>query len=196
MYPDLYLIRHGQSVWNREGRLQGRFDSPLTETGRAQARALAPYVASLDAARLSSPQGRAVETARILFGEDFTTDTRLAEINIGDFAGRLTQDLLNDHPQIFDGDPLDWYDRAPGGEHFAGLAARVADFLDGLRQPAIIVTHGVTLRMLRVTAMGQPLDQIGALPLEQGSVHVIRSGLHETWRPDPARGLASAGVTR
>ncbi|MDB2552014.1 histidine phosphatase family protein [Paracoccus sp. (in: a-proteobacteria)] len=196
MYPDLYLIRHGQSVWNREGRMQGRLDSPLTETGRGQARRLAPLVASIEGIWLSSPQGRAVETATILFGAgNFATDPRLAEIDVGEFSGRRIEESRRDHPEIFAGHRLAWYDRAPGGEHFAGLAARVSDFLHGLPGPAVIVTHGITLRMLRIVAMARPLCELGSLPVEQGRMHVIRAGRHQTWRPEGGQqGLAPGGA--
>ena len=187
MYPDLYLIRHGQTEWNREGRLQGLLDSPLTDLGRDQARALAGLVGGIPAHRISSPQGRAVETARLLFGgEDFTTDARLAEIDIGAFTGHLFDDLRSAHPAVFHGARLAWYDRAPGGEHFAGLHARAAAFLDALPGPAVVVTHAITLRMLRSLAMGGGLDMLDAFPVEQGAVHVVRAGRHEIRRPAQA----------
>ena len=65
--PDLYLMRHGQTVWNAEGRLQGRMDSPLTALGRAQARRQAQLVQGISATRYASTAGRAVETARIVY---------------------------------------------------------------------------------------------------------------------------------
>src|SRR5688572_21431497 len=60
MFPDLYLMRHGQTEWNLAGRLQGLRDSPLTARGIAQARRQARLIADIGAARYSSPQGRAV----------------------------------------------------------------------------------------------------------------------------------------
>ena len=75
--PDLYLMRHGQTVWNAEGRLQGRMDSPLTALGRAQARRQAQLVRGIDAARYASNAGRAVETAGIVYGgQDFRQGAR------------------------------------------------------------------------------------------------------------------------
>lgn len=192
--PDLYLMRHGQTAWNAEGRMQGRLDSPLTDLGRQQARAQAGLLTGLDGdlLRISSPQGRAVASARIVFGgRPFATDPRLAEIDIGAFSGQLIADLRRRHPAIFLGDRLAWYDRAPGGEHFAGLRARVAAFLDDLPGPAIIVTHGITLRMLRLVATGGPISALGDLPVQQGAVHVLRAGRHETWLPE---GVAPAGL--
>ncbi len=178
-WPDLYLMRHGETRWNAEGRLQGRLDSPLTELGRIQAQRQAHLIRNIDAARFSSTAGRAVETAAIVFaGQDFHRDARLQEIDIGAFAGRLWRDLCIEHPEVTAGGWLDWYDRAPGGELFAGLEARARDFLDGLRGPALIVTHGITLHMLRLIAMDLPMSRLGELPVTQGALHIVSAGRH------------------
>lgn len=178
-WPDLYLMRHGQTQWNAEGRLQGRQDSPLTDLGRRQAQRQAQLVQGLAGTRYASTAGRAIETARIVFaGDDFHRDARLHEIDIGAFTGRLWQDLVAEHAEIAAGGWLDWYDRAPGGEHFAGVEVRVRDFLGDLRGPALIVTHGITLHMLRLVAMDLPLSQLGAIPVRQGALHIVSGGQH------------------
>ncbi|WCR14639.1 histidine phosphatase family protein [Paracoccus seriniphilus] len=193
--PDLYLMRHGQTFWNVEGRLQGRLNSDLTPRGRQQAADLAAIIRSIDAPCFSSPQGRALETARIAFeGREFRVDSRLAEIDVGEFTGMRLADLRQSHPAIFIND-LDWYDQTPSGEHFTELHARCRDFLADLNGPALIVTHGVTLRMLRLLAMGWPLSRLGELTVEQGALHVIRERNHQIWRKtclQRSRGLDSA----
>ena len=177
--PDLYLMRHGQTVWNAEGRLQGRMDSPLTALGRHQARRQAQLVQGIDAARYASNAGRAVETAGIVYGgRDFRQDARLHEIDIGEFTGRAWADLCAAHPEITSGGWLDWYDRAPGGELFAGVEARAREFLADLGGPALIVTHGITLRMLRLIAMDLPMSRLGEMPVMQGALHVVSGGQH------------------
>ena len=89
MVPDLWVMRHGETEWNVAGRLQGRSDSALTARGRAQAARQARLVAAIRGKRVSSPQGRACDSARIVFaGQAFATDPRLAEICIGDWTGR------------------------------------------------------------------------------------------------------------
>ena len=179
--PDLYLMRHGQTEWNAQGRLQGRQDSPLTPLGVAQARRQAWILRDLAAlSRHASPAGRAQQTARIVFaGADFASDARLHEIDIGSFTGLTGPALRAAHPALFTHGPLHWYDHAPGGEHFAGLQARVRAFLRDLDGPALIVTHGVTLRMLRLEAMGLPLDRLAEMPVLQGAVHRVSRGRHE-----------------
>jgi len=181
-FPDLYLLRHGQTEWNVEGRLQGRMDSPLTARGIAQAERQAELLRGLapDLLRYSSTAGRALQTARIVFGaQDFTQDARLQEIDVGGFTGAREADLRLSHPALFCDDPLGWYDRTPGGEHLADLARRVRGFLDGLHGPAIVVTHGITLRMIRQIAMAEPAADLGGRPVHQGAIHLVRGGAED-----------------
>ncbi|MGA0615993.1 histidine phosphatase family protein [Paracoccus sp. KR1-242] len=185
VWPDLYLLRHGQTEWNVQSRLQGRLDSPLTALGIAQARRQAEMVADLpnDLACFSSTAGRALQTAHIaLAGRDFRKDERLLEIDVGDFTGEREADLRAAHPAIFYGHPLAWYDLSPGGEDFAALKARVLDFLSELSGPSVIVTHGITLRMIRQLAMGIPMERIADLPVMQGALHCIRGGAEQVLR--------------
>lgn len=175
MVPDLWVMRHGETEWNVARRMQGRSDSALTARGRAQAARQAELVAGIDAARLASPQGRACETARIVFaGQPFATDLRLAEICVGDWTGRIADELRAEAPAAFAGTRLGWYDHAPGGEGFPGLRARVRDLLADLCGPTIIVTHGITLRMIRAELTGEDLH--ADVHFDQGAVHLIRSG--------------------
>nr|WP_256447509.1 histidine phosphatase family protein [Paracoccus sp. C2R09] len=169
------MIRHGETTWNRAGRLQGAMDAPLTARGVAQAHKLAVLVRSLPGRRFCSPQGRAQATADIAFGPGFTTDERLREIGIGAFAGLLLTDLRRDHPHLFTND-LSWYDRCPDGEGFEALARRCRSFLGDLDGPAVILTHGITLRMLRLLVLGLPMDRISDGDAGQGRVHLLRGG--------------------
>lgn len=181
--PDLYLMRHGETRWNAEGRLQGQLDSPLTQRGLRQARWQAELVADVRAKRLASPQGRAVATAQIVFGNrGFQTLTALAEIGLGRFAGQRLDLLQRDHSGVFAAEGLGWYDRVPGGEGFVALAARCCELLAALEGPALIVGHGITLRMIWALAMGRCVTQLDEAPLEQGRVLVLRNGRSEVWR--------------
>lgn len=182
--PTLYLLRHGQTEWNAQGRLQGRLDSPLTALGRVQARRQAQLVARLDPDLpcWCSTAGRAVETARIALGaRPFRQDARLTEIDIGQFTGMTMNEVRAADPGGFAGDELDWYDRTPGGEDFAALRARVADFLAELDEPAILVTHGITLRMIRAVAMDLPPTRLAEMPVFQGALHQVSAGQHQVF---------------
>lgn len=189
--PDIWLLRHGETEWNRAGRLQGRLDSPLTRRGvaqaQAQARLLAPILTptpkpaqpQLPVRRFSSPQGRACHTAQIVFGPGgFETDPRLSEIGMGRFTGAYLENLRQDWPQVFRGGGLGWYDQIPGGEHLPALTRRLRRFLNDLPGPAVIVTHGVALQVLRLLAMGQDMSHLDDLAQEQGAVYHIRDRKH------------------
>lgn len=185
-YQPIYVLRHGETEWNAEGRFQGTLNSPLTETGQAQARAQQRILSQLDLTGFDvrvSPQGRAFETAGIALSRqalELHTDTRLREIDVGEWSGVLRAGLtaqgqvLEDTP---DG-PLALYEHAPGGEGFAALRARCTDFLNSLTRPTICVTHGITSRMLRSVALGLPSAKLGDLPGGQGVVYVVETGLH------------------
>ena len=182
----IYVMRHGETVWNADGRFQGALNSPLTERGRAQARQLADVLASLDLDGFDvrvSPQGRAFETAAIALAHQvpfLRTDDRLREIEVGDWSGRRRSEVsaagltLEDTP---DG-PLALYEHAPGGEGFARLRARCTAFLDSLTAPTLCVTHGITSRMLRTVALGRSSATLGDLPGGQGVVYVVENGAH------------------
>ena len=83
----LLLVRHGESTWNAEHRLQGQADPPLSELGREQAEALLPFLDGIPDRRLSSDLTRAVQTAELLGLAGAPTDPRWREIDIGEWAG-------------------------------------------------------------------------------------------------------------
>ncbi len=186
-FQPILVLRHGETLWNAEGRFQGALNSPLTETGQAQAQAQADTLSRIDLSGYDvrvSPQGRAFETAAIALARQVTflrTDDRLREIEVGEWSGALRAGLtvsgatLEDTP---DG-PLALYEHAPGGEGFAALRARCLSFLEDLTAPTICVTHGITSRMLRAVAMGLPASDLGKLPGGQGVIYKVENGVHE-----------------
>ncbi len=187
-FHPIYVMRHGETQWNAEGRFQGALNSPLTELGQEQARRLAQALEAVDIDQFDirvSPQGRAFETAAIALARRanfLRTDDRLREIEVGDWSGQVRADVtpsglvLEDTP---DG-PIALYEHAPGGEGFAALRARCTAFLGDLTGPTLCVTHGITSRMLRTVAMDQPSATLGSRPGGQGMVHVVENGIHRT----------------
>lgn len=185
--PNFLVLRHGQTVWNNEGRLQGGLDSPLTDMGRAQAvqqRDIVMSSVGKDWPVFSSPMGRALMTAQIVCGRQIgkiATDARLAEIDMGIWAGRLVDDVLRDLQA--DGHnvaaPLELYNHCPG-EALQSLHDRCESFLHDLDEPAVIITHGITSRMLRVVALGVPLSDFAKMPGGQGVVHAVFDAQHVT----------------
>lgn len=185
-YQPIYVLRHGQTVWNAEGRFQGALNSPLTQAGRAHAAQQGETLAQLDLTQFDirvSPQGRAFETAAIALApyvSHLRTDDRLREIEVGAWSGRIRAELTVHIQDVEDGPdgPLALYDQAPGGEGFAGLRQRCTDFLKDLTAPTICVTHGITSRMLRTVAMGLKTPSLADLPGGQGIIYCVENGVH------------------
>lgn len=175
-------MRHGQTVWNAEGRMQGILNSPLTPKGEAQA---AQQGAILRAQPLegfdfiSSPQGRAVQTAGIALAgiaDMVHTDIRLREISVGDWAGLSRDDLpMEDVEDPF----MAQYEAAPGGEGVAGVEIRVRAFLADLKGPAVLVTHGITSRVLRSVIVGGDALATSTIHGGQGCVYHLKDGVQK-----------------
>ena len=182
-FPPLYVLRHGQTEWNAEHRIQGRLDSRLTEQGRAEALAQRRIMSRRDLSghrAFSSPQGRAFHTAALALDglvSAIHTDPRLAEISVGDWEGLRRADVM---PSLVadesEESALELYDLAPGGEGFLALHVRCRDFLATLSGPSVLVTHGITSRMLRLIVLGLEIDKIGTLPGGQGVVYHLCDG--------------------
>src|SRR4051794_28670407 len=117
------LVRHGQSTWNAESRLQGQADPPLSELGRREAAALAPALAGFAAERvLTSDLRRARETADALGRPGGAPDPAWREIDVGEWAGRPLAELPpGQEPAWRGGDLL-----PPGGERWEGVGGRGA----------------------------------------------------------------------
>jgi len=188
--PELFVIRHGETEWNRSGLWQGDLDSPLTERGRVQARDVGGLLARLGVsatthAYYTSPQGRARRTARIAFGAEvpLIEDARLREISVGLWTGVDRAHILATSGLSESAHFLDFYAAAPGGEPLESVLARAAAFLADLTRPSVIVTHGITSRLLRTAAMGWGMDRVRDLPGGQGVVHHIACRQHAELLP-------------
>lgn len=185
-YPELYVLRHGETEWNAEGRMQGALNSPLTETGRQQAARQAEILSKVDLEGfdiLSSPQGRAFETAAIALARQVThvqTDDRLREIGVGDWAGKLRSELAEGIDVVEGPDgALALYEIAPGGEGFAALEQRCAAFLATLTRPSVLVTHGITSRMIRALATGSGRADLANMGGGQGIVYHLKNAVQK-----------------
>ena len=159
----LFLVRHGETVWNIEGRIQGRTDSPLTIAGLMQVTALAGTLAQQGIGRVfCSMQGRAIHTAGIIAeraGCPVARDQRLNERHFGSFEGRMKAYLANEGALgIALLRPMDSLSKAPGGESMGETATRILPFLQmvhGLPDHAVAaVTHSHAMQSLLGVLMG------------------------------------------
>jgi alpha-ribazole phosphatase len=179
----LVLVRHGQTDWNVEGRYQGQADPPLNEVGRAQVRALAERLAgrAIEAIYGSDLQ-RARETAHIIAQTlrlPLRIDPRLREVKLGEWEGRLVQEIRAGYPEAWEArrrDPV--HARPPGGETAAEVAARVRAAADDIARqhpvgPVLVVSHGLALATLVVSARGPGLDRVYDYVPDNGQLEEI-----------------------
>lgn len=162
MIKHLYLVRHGESVYNSEGRIQGgRLDSPLTAYGKEQIQKLYSYLQAYSFqvdAIYSSPLGRAYETAKILnqtWNLPIIKEELLKEIDCGEFEGKLISSIDTEKLRRLRLDPNEKY---PGGESVEDVRKRAETFLQHLKETniesALIVSHGNFIRAFASAATG------------------------------------------
>jgi glucosyl-3-phosphoglycerate phosphatase len=190
----LFIARHGETVFNAAGRMQGMYaHTPLTREGCEQATdmgvALTRHIdAATPLALVSSPAGRTLQTLALIaeeLGRDWhghDSDIRLREIDVGDWDGCYYKDIAPDIRTIMDPVHKLFIKKAPGGEDYRDVAERVNEWLSELafETDMLIITHGMTARVLRGILLGlDPLEGFGAPiadGLAQGSMVMIRDG--------------------
>lgn len=167
---DLYLLRHGETDYNRRKALQGQLDQPLNETGRQQAREAARQLAGIRFDQVYvSPLGRTRETAALATGlppEQLTLEPAIIEISFGPWEGRITDELGAAFAPFFADPPA--YQPPEGGETLLHLMDRVGGFLDRVsrehagEQAILAVSHGAAIHAMIAAALRLPLDQFWA----------------------------------
>ena len=162
----LYIIRHGQTDWNVLGKIQGRQDIPLNETGRRQAACLAKGMEHRPVTMIfSSPQKRALETAQAIADSHAVQVTQLSwlvEIGYGTWEGRTGEDIMTTDRELYNA----WWEHPatvapPGGETLNQVDGRCAAAWDYIKAhmtgDAAVVAHGGTLAHFIVHLLkGQP----------------------------------------
>ena len=164
--PRLLFVRHGETDWNRAGRMQGQLDIPLNDRGRRQAarngRVMAGLLGGSDWTVAVSPLGRAVETLQIMrdagvaAGPERAEDS-LKEVAFGAFEGLTPKEIREQHADLMAKRKADhWNFTPPGGESYAALSERVWAWLETLGEPTIIVAHGGVMRVILRRLAGLP----------------------------------------
>lgn len=194
----LVLIRHGESVGNAERRMQGRYDSPLTELGRQQSHLLAARLRQEEwrlATLIASPLRRAAETAEIVAAAldvPVAWDERLQEYDIGQLTGVVWDDMERLHPEIWQRLHSHSSEAVayPGEEGLEAFHRRVAALVEELRgcydeaQVVGLVSHGGTLSMLVSHVLGIPPRRPQPFRLSNSSVSIL-----EFWPRGPVLSL-------
>jgi broad specificity phosphatase PhoE len=190
--PVLYYVRHGETDFNLEGRLQGRRDTELNAHGERQAAECGLLLHDLfvrdqrraaDLVYISSPLRRArqtMEVLRVTLGVDpreYDIDARLAEIAYGDWEGLTLSEIEAHTPGILAQRDRDKWDFAPpGGESYRQLAARIGDWYGSVTRDAVVAAHGGGVRALMALLRIVPEDEAARAPIEQGVVYVFAEG--------------------
>jgi len=182
----LYFSRHGETEANRERRFSGRHDTPLTDKGREQARAVGEILERQVGMRpaltfISSPLRRACATMEIVRETlglprlGYATDPRIEEIDLGRW------DLLTDtearalDPALFDARHADkWHIHVPDGENYAEVAVRATHWVESLTADTFAVSHGALTRILRGLFQGLTWQGMSDLDEPQGVVYRVQ----------------------
>ncbi|MGF9693146.1 histidine phosphatase family protein [Rhizobium sp. 0TCS1.26] len=184
----IYMIRHGQTDWNAEGRLQGQKDIGLNEIGRAQARQNGAALRDLlgDGAHsfdfVASPLSRTRETmelARAAIGLDplrYRTDERLVELSFGDWEGFTLDEVRRVSPDRLKMRSRQKWSFIPPGtdaESYEILSWRVGAWLQSVDRPTVCVSHGGVIRSILKLVGGWDETEAAKSAIPQDRVLVI-----------------------
>ena len=192
----VWLVRHGETEWNAQRRLQGQHDSPLTARGRQQALAIADLLARTLGRKapvrlMASPLGRTRATvAPIAAALELPVeyDPRLVEIGLGAWEGMTWDEIDAAFPGALHGcTPHERFFRPPGGEGHGAMMARLGNWLGDIDGPTIAVSHGFAGRVLRglyggldpLAALDLPQPQDGVFRLADGQMEYLRAMMEE-----------------
>ena len=177
--PSYFFLRHGETAFNRAGILHGQLDSRLTDLGLSQAKEQGKLLKNLNLPNTtviySSPLGRAVATAEIIktfCSFKIQTNSDLSEVMMGDWQGKTWKEIKKDAPQLFSDNKTKFEVSmlAPKGERYLDLSRRAQRFLSNVSTPAIIVSHGVMLNILRGIIYNLSFSSVSTLSQQQGEV--------------------------
>ena len=160
----LILVRHGESEWNRAGRIQGQVNSPLTNLGISQARAISDYLSGIflnqELEIYSSPLKRAIQTAEIIakgidhLSSEVIIEERLNDFNLGEISGTYGWDkvaeIFPEQAQLRLQDPMRFH--PSGGESGAEFEARLRSLMEELMgddKTKLFVSHGIVNKFIR-----------------------------------------------
>jgi len=186
----LIFIRHGETDWNVEGRLQGQHDIPLNGRGRDQAanagREARKYIAReglTDLSFVASPLTRTRDTMELARGamgldpKDYALDDRLMELSFGRWEGLIWPEVKALDPlaaQAREGDK--WLFQPPGGESYAMLSDRLRPWLATVTCDTVVVSHGGVARVLMAMIGGVSTADAPLMDIHQGRVLIFQDG--------------------
>ena len=187
----LILVRHGESEWNRAGRIQGQVNSPLTDLGINQAKATRDYLSGIllnqQLEIYTSPLDRALQTAEIIAqGIDYPSrkiiiEERLNDFNLGEISGTFGWDkvaeIFPEQAQLRLQDPMRFH--PSGGESGAEFEARLRSLLEDLMDDGtlkLMVSHGIVNKFIRGILKNLSGKEIIDLGESQNSIYRLEQG--------------------
>ncbi len=184
MAGKIILIRHGETIWNKQRKCQGFSDIPLNETGKEQAALLATALKSVPlSAVYSSDLVRAKKTGDMVAEQHklkVVTDARFRELNQGDLEGSSLSDLLADHPDLL----KKWLEKPadvkmPGGESMRTLQKRAAkamkDIIENhLDETVCVVAHNLCILSIICDSINLDLNNFRKLKMDNASISILK----------------------
>lgn len=179
----IFLIRHGETLWNTQMKFQGHMDIPLSENGKEQARALAGRLSAQKISAIySSDLGRAVETARQIAdprGLQVITRPGLREMHFGEWEGLTFKEIRQRYGDLLKqwwANPMDM--AVPGGEGLSSLAPRVAHALreiveKHMGEQVAVVCHGGPIRCLVATVLNMDLNKYWKIRQDNAALSIL-----------------------
>jgi broad specificity phosphatase PhoE len=190
--PVLYFIRHGETDFNVEQRLQGQYETSLNDRGRTQARQCGEFLSELfaregrpaaDYGYVSSPLLRACETMQLvrlslgLDPADFDLDGRLKEISYGQWEGSTLPEIEARDPHLLARREEDkWGFAPPGGESYRDVARRVSSWYATVARDTVVTAHGGVARALMANFCILPKEEAAHAEIVHGVVYVFAAG--------------------
>jgi broad specificity phosphatase PhoE len=187
----LYIVRHGETDWNKEGRIQGRLNSNLTEKGRQNAQLLGERLKEIDFAKIiSSPSGRTIETTELIRGERnvlVQPNKKIMEMDLGPWQGLLKSEIKEQYYDVYECfmNRPDLYQNEDA-ESFIDFYKRAEDFLHELKSSKqtgnlLIVTHGLFIKALFLAIKGIEIKDFWTEPTVEGtSLSIVKIDKKET----------------
>jgi len=179
----IYIVRHGETDWNLEEKMQGHTDIPLNAKGISQAQDIARDLQKIPLDIIySSPLSRALETATIIntyHKAKIITDNALRERRFGELEGKTYKEINAYHPALLFHESWNFpHYRPPDGESVNDIKIRVSAFAQKMLKENqgksfLIVAHGVTLRILIGSFIGIPPDQLTGVRIKNAALTII-----------------------
>ncbi|EJG1710781.1 histidine phosphatase family protein [Vibrio parahaemolyticus] len=182
----IFVLRHGETEFNADKKLQGHCNSSLTSKGSDQARrvgtTLKQYVENRPFRVYSSTLGRALQTSQIVCEElnysyeNLNKEPRLKEFSLGEWEQRTIPSLEQEIPNLLAQN--DWYLQAPNCETYESVRERLSSWLSDVTydEDIVVVSHGLTGIVLRGLLLGMDYTQVWQQDLPQDAFFIIEDG--------------------